>query len=190
MLQIGKVLYSENLVGFHSGNISMKISEAEAIITRHDAPLGYMTESDLITVRIEENEKDVQQCDPTPSSELDVHLEAYRQTKAGAVIHAHPLIATVLSLHMDMITPIDMNAQYYLKEIPVVHSTLETNSSQEIKEKIIEKMKNNVIIMVSGHGCFASGKDIEEVCKYLTIFEHACKILYYSILGWKNNAEN
>ena len=184
ILQVGRGLYEESLVAYHQGNVSVRLNESELLITRHGAPLGFLSESDIVAVKIESGEVDPGSGDAEPSAELPVHLALYRSNPAGGVIHAHPLMGTILSLHLDRIEPIDLEGQYYLGVAPVIKATLETVLTEENRRQTVSALQDHPLVMVQGHGCFASGTDLHDACKFVASFEHAAKICYYSKLGF------
>ncbi len=65
--------------------------------------LGNLTEQDLIDTGINRNDRNT----PLASSELAVHRAIYRETRARAIVHAHPPYANTLALVEKEIVPRD-----------------------------------------------------------------------------------
>jgi L-fuculose-phosphate aldolase len=184
ILQVGRALFEEKIVAYHQGNVSIRLSDSEILITRHGAPLGFLAESDIVKVEIETGEVDQKSGSTDPSAELPVHLGHYRRNPAGGIIHAHPLMGTILSLHRERIELIDLEGQYYLGVVPVIQATLETVLTEDNRNQTIEALQEYPLVMVQGHGCFASGTDLHDACKFVASFEHGAKILYYANLEY------
>ncbi|MEM0151061.1 MAG: class II aldolase/adducin family protein, partial [Thermoplasmata archaeon] len=51
-------------------------------------------------------------------------------------------------------------------------------ASMEIAEKLGEVLRDNMVAVVSGHGTFARGENLEEALKYLTLCESISHISY------------
>jgi L-fuculose-phosphate aldolase len=111
------------------------------------------------------------------SSETPVHRAIYLNTAALAVIHAHTKAAIALSLLEDEIVPIDNEGSYLLHKVPVVSSELASGSS--IADLVAASLKQYKIIMVRGHGCFATGQLLEEAYQWVSCLEESSQILYY-----------
>ncbi|KNZ69620.1 class II aldolase/adducin family protein [Thermincola ferriacetica] len=171
---VGGGLFAAGLNNSHSGNLSVRAGK-KIIITRRGSMLGHLTEKDLI-------ETDLLKDGPEHnlvSREIGVHRAVYLHTSAQALVHAHPIFATALSLVEDEIEPIDAEGKYYLKKVPVL-TVRETIGSAEVAEKLPLLLRENKIVVVKGHGTFAGGKTLEEAYQWTTSLEHACKILYYT----------
>ncbi|AVX20474.1 L-fuculose-phosphate aldolase [Carboxydocella sporoproducens DSM 16521] len=173
---VGRDLFQSGLNNSHSGNLSIRQGD-RIIITRRGAMLGHLTERDLIETGLEKND-----CHITlASTEIRVHRAIYRNTAALAIVHAHPVFATTLSLLEDEIIPVDSEGAYLLHKIPVL-SVEHTVGSQEVEQKLPDLLKEYKIVMVRGHGSFAIGQLLEEAYQLTASLEHSCKIAYYTRL--------
>ena len=85
------------------------------VIKRRGAMLGQLKPEDLIETGLEKNDSGV----ILASTELIVHRAIYKSTPALAIVHAHSRTAIALSLSRDEILPIDNEASYLLKKVPV-----------------------------------------------------------------------
>ncbi len=112
---IGRDLYTANMISSHGGNLSVRLGD-KLIIKRRGAMLGQLKLHDLIETGIEKNDSGV----ALASTELIVHRAIYMNTPALAVVHCHPRTAIAFSLSRDELVPIDNEASYLLKKIPVV----------------------------------------------------------------------
>jgi L-fuculose-phosphate aldolase len=172
---IGKDLFLRGLVSSHAGNMSVRTAEG-IYITRTKSMLGRITRDDLI---------DVDAAEPGPrdnraSSELTVHRAIYRAGGAGAVVHAHPPYATLLSMLQNELVPIDWEGCYLLQKVPVegIDRTMFVDLP-ESAHVISEALKKHKIIMLKGHGSFARGDSLEEAYMLTTTLEASSFYLYH-----------
>jgi L-fuculose-phosphate aldolase len=170
--RIGRDLFLSGLVSSHGGNMSIRLGGSLAI-TRHGSQLGQLTEKDIIETGLEGNDSNLK----LASSETPVHRAIYLNTNALAVVHAHTKAAIALSLLEDEIIPIDTEGSYLLHKVPVVSSELASGSS--IADLVATSLKQYKIIMVRGHGCFATGQLLEEAYQWVSCLEESSQILYY-----------
>jgi L-fuculose-phosphate aldolase len=173
---IGRDLYVQNMISSHGGNISLRVGD-RVIIKRRGAQLGRLKPSDLIETNIEKNDSGV----VLASTELLVHRTIYKTTPALAVIHCHPRTAIAFSLSRDEIVPIDNEASYLLKKIPVVTEEF-ASGTPEMANKVAAALQQYKIIMLRGHGSFATGQTLEEAFHWSSTLEEACQIAMYAKL--------
>lgn len=173
---IGRDLYVQNMISSHGGNISLRIGD-RVVIKRRGAQLGRLKPSDLIETSIEKNDSGV----VLASTELLVHRTIYKITPALAVIHCHPRTAIAFSLSRDEIVPIDNEASYLLKKIPVVTEEF-ASGTPEMANKVAAALQQYKIIMLRGHGSFATGQTLEEAFHWSSTLEEACQIALYARL--------
>jgi L-fuculose-phosphate aldolase len=170
--QIGRDLFLQGLNSSHSGNMSVRLGD-RLVITRRGSMLGNLKANDLIETGLDKND-----CHITlASTEIGVHRAIFKNTAALAIVHAHPVYATALSLVDDEIIPIDSEGQYMLHKIPVI-SFEHTVGSDEVAKLLPEYLKEYKIVMIRGHGSFAIGQLIEEAYQWTSSLENICKIIY------------
>ncbi len=104
------------MITSHGGNISVRLGD-RVIIKRRGAMLGQLKPHDLIETGIEKNDSGV----TLASTELLAHRTIYQKTPALAIVHCHPRTAIAFSLSRDEIVPIDNEASYLLKKVPVIY---------------------------------------------------------------------
>jgi L-fuculose-phosphate aldolase len=73
------------------------------------------------------------------SVESVIHREVYRKTPARAIVHAHPRVAVALSLHLKSLVPLDLEGQFYLKEVPVL-SPKTVSATEEAARAVAEAL--------------------------------------------------
>ena len=170
--QIGRDLFLQGLNSSHSGNMSVRLGD-RLVITRRGSMLGNLKESDLIETGLSKNDSHI----TLASTEIGVHRAIFQNTPALAIVHAHPVYATALSLIDDEIIPIDSEGQYMLHKIPVIGFE-HTVGSAEVARILPEYLKEYKIVMIRGHGSFAVGQLIEEAYQWTSSLENICKIIH------------
>jgi len=170
---IGRDLFLRGLISSHAGNISLRMGQ-NICITRRGSMLGRITREDLAEV-------DLHKADPhdlRASSEVAVHRAIYRNTDALAIVHAHPPYATLLSMLLEELVPVDSEGSYFFEKVPVV-SVERAIGSREAAEPVSESLKDYRIVMIRGHGSFARGDTLEDAYMLTSSLEASAFYLYH-----------
>jgi L-fuculose-phosphate aldolase len=167
---IGRDLYTSNMISSHGGNLSVRLGD-RLVIKRRGAMLGQLKPHDLVETLIEKNDSGV----ALASTELIVHRAIYINTPALAVVHCHPRTAIAFSLSRDELVPIDNEASYLLKKVPVVTEEF-ASGTPEMANKVAKALQNYKIIMLRGHGSFATGQTLDEAFHWSSTLEESCQI--------------
>jgi len=109
------------------------------------------------------------------SSELAVHRAIYRETRARAIVHAHPPYANTLALVEKEIVPRDEWLEV-IGRVPVLGWGMEIKPGM-LDDVIADALKEHRVVMVYGHGSFAIGQLLEEAFSFTTVLEEAAKVL-------------
>lgn len=173
---IGRDLYVAQLISSHGGNLSMRLGD-RVVIKRRGAMLGNLKPHDLVETRLDKNDSGV----ALASTELLAHRTIYKMTPALAIVHCHPRLAVAFSLSRDEFVPIDNEASYLLKKVPVVTEEF-PSGTPEMANKVASALQNYKIILLRGHGSFAIGQTLDEAFFWTTTLEEACQIALYAKL--------
>ena len=174
--QIGRDLYVANLISSHGGNLSIRLGD-RVVIKRRGAMLGNLQPHDLIETGLEKNDSGV----ALASTELLVHRTVYQQTPALAIVHCHPRTAIAFSLSRDEFVPIDNEGSYLLKKVPVVTEEF-ASGTPEMAEKVARALQNYKIVILRGHGSFATGQTLDEAFQWSSTLEESCQITLWAKL--------
>jgi L-fuculose-phosphate aldolase len=169
--EIGRDLYTANMISSHGGNLSIRLGD-RVVIKRRGAMLGSLKLHDLIETGLEKNDSGV----ALASSELLVHRTIYLKTPALAVVHCHPRTAIAYSLSRSEIIPIDNEASYLLKKVPVIAEEF-ASGTPEMASKVATALQNYKVIMLRGHGSFATGQTLDEAFHWSSTLEESCQIM-------------
>ena len=93
IVRIGQLMHARGLLCGFEGNLSVRLDDERLLMTASGLHKGLMREEQLLVVDLDG--RIVVQSEGThglrPTSELPMHLEAYRQRPdVRAVVHAHP----------------------------------------------------------------------------------------------------
>jgi L-fuculose-phosphate aldolase len=172
--EVGRDLYDANMISSHGGNLSMRLGD-RIVIKRRGAQLGRLKTHDLIETGLEKNDSGV----ALASTELIVHRAIYKQTPALAVVHCHPRAAIALSLSREEIVPVDNEGSYLLKKVPVIWEEF-ASGTPEMANKVAAALQSYKIIMLRGHGSFATGQTLDEAFFWSTALEEVAQIIMYT----------
>jgi len=181
IIEIGRRMYNRNFVASNDGNISVKVSENELIITPTGVSKGYMKPEDMI--RVDMNGR-VLSGDRKPSSEMKMHLAVYRnRPDVYAVCHAHPQKATAFAVARQVCKEIAL-PEVIFSIGNVALSDYATPSTDEVPNSIENIIKTTDAILLSNHGALTVGKDLFDAYYKMETLEHfAGIILYARLLG-------
>ncbi len=168
---VGRNLFSRGLVSSHSGNLSIKLGD-RLIITRRGCQLGALEEHDLIETGIYKNDR----ATPLASTELPVHRAIYQTTSALAIVHAHPPHVIALSLTETEIMPKCAEGLAMVGRVPVLGWNMEVRS-KKMTGLISRTLTERRIVVVHGHGSFATGQLLEEAHNYTAALEESAQII-------------
>jgi L-fuculose-phosphate aldolase len=169
--EIGRDLYTANMISSHGGNLSIRMGD-RVVIKRRGAMLGRLKLHDLIETGLEKNDSGV----ALASTELLVHRTIYLKTPALAIVHCHPRTAIAYSLSRNEIVPIDNEASYLLKKVPVIAEEF-ASGTLEMANKVAASLQNYKIIILRGHGSFATGQTLDEAFHWSSTLEESCQIM-------------
>lgn len=183
IIECGRILYSHGLLVANDGNISVRLSNGNIVITPSGVCKGRISEQDLLVIDLEGNlVKSAADSTMKSTSEQPMHLEVYRQRPdVRAVIHTHLVYANALviskgTIRMDVIP----EAAMVFGEVPITNFALP--SSPENAEAIHELIKDHDVIFIRNHGSLVVGNDLEMALFHTERLEHVCKTLVYAEL--------
>jgi len=119
-----------------------------------------------------------------PSSEMQMHLEVYRQRQdVQAVVHAHPPTATGFAVAgIPLTRAVLAEVVTTLGSIPIAEYA--TPSTTELPEAVRKYVKAHDGMLLANHGALALGKDLFGAYYKMETIEHFAKIsLVARLLG-------
>lgn len=185
IIDVGQRMYMRGFVAANDGNISVKTGDNEVWATPTGVSKGYMKKKMLVKVDLEGN---VLEGTYRPSSELKMHLRAYRENEEiRAVCHAHPPICTCYAIAgIPLDAPVLAEAVITLGNVPIApYAEL---GSKEVPEVIAPYCHTHNGILLANHGAVTWAEDVYAAYYRLESMEYYAKILLITgkILGKQN----
>ena len=162
IVRVGKLLYDKGLIVATDGNVSARLDANRILATPSGLCKGFMEPEQVLIVDLDGNR--VGPSNPSnrrlqPTSEMRMHLEAYRRRPdIGAVVHAHPATTVALS-----IAGVDL-AQCLIPEVIVTLGIVPTTqyatpSSEENVRAIRDLIGGHDALVLQRHGTLTVGRD-------------------------------
>jgi L-fuculose-phosphate aldolase len=165
-------LAAEGLVLGSAGNVSERAGDLVAV-TPTGAVLENVSADDVVVVDLDGAPV---HGELAPTSELGLHLGAYRRYGAGAVVHAHSPFGTALSCVLD--------------ELPVVHygmlalggsvrvAPYATFGSPELAQFTLDALQDRAAALMANHGTITIGADAAAATETARLLEWACTVYW------------
>lgn len=152
-----KLLYDRKLTVSAGGNMSVRISDNEFIITPTGRNKGMLRPEEMVRMDLDGNILS----DGKPSIEHKFHLALYKINKdTGAVVHCHPLYCVTLAVQdLPVKTALTPEGVLLLGEVPMLKYC--TPGSQELVDEVAAHSSYRAMLM-SKHGALTQGKTLEE----------------------------
>ena len=165
-------LAAEGLVRATSGNLSARDGDHVAI-TPTGAVLAELEASQVVVVDMD---GELVEGSLEPTSEIALHLGAYRRYGCGAVVHTHAPMATSLSTVLD--------------ELPCIHYEMlalggsvrvapyRTFGTPELAEDVLDALEGRAAALMSNHGALTIGADVDGAVEATLLLEWACGVYW------------
>lgn len=173
----GKRLFERRLVSGWGGNISCRLGDGDILITGQHAPLGFLTESDIVRVTSDGKPRGNSR---RASSETPMHMAIYQGTDARAVIHAHPPLTLAYSLDHDRFEPLSFEEKFTIGTVTVITQDTPTVTRPEA---LVEALFYQPVVIVKGHGTVAVGRDLMEAFLLTDLLEEAVRCHAFQAQG-------
>jgi L-fuculose-phosphate aldolase len=181
IVKIGQLMYQKGFISASDGNISARLGPNRLLITPSGLHKGFLEPADILIVDDDGHRVgpgSVTRRDLKPTSELPLHLEAYRQrSEIGAVVHAHPPITIALSIAgipmADCLLP---EVIVFLGLIPT--TAYATPSSTESIQVIQELITRHDALVLQRHGSMTVGDSPMQAFMRLETVEQNARIAF------------
>ncbi|MGH2522262.1 MAG: class II aldolase/adducin family protein [Anaerolineales bacterium] len=181
IVRAGRWMQAHEFVDGTSGNLSARLGPDRILATPSGLPKGLLEPEQLIIVNMH-GELVSGLPGLKPTSELLMHLEAYRRRPdVNAVIHAHPITSVALSIAgVSLAECVIPEAIVVLGLVPT--TPYATPSSEENQRAISEVIVGHDAIILQYHGTLTVGRTVTEAYLRLETLEHTAKIVALSRL--------
>ncbi len=169
MVEVCRALYQRQLLAATDGNLSVRVGD-ELLTTPSGVNKGFIREEDILTVDLTGQ---VVAGVGKPTTELLLHLEVYQvRPEAGAVIHAHPPIATAFTIAgISLAEGILPEVVLTLGAIPT--APYATTGTPEMAAAVRDLLPYYDAILLEQHGALTVGQNLWEAYNRMEKVEHA-----------------
>jgi ribulose-5-phosphate 4-epimerase/fuculose-1-phosphate aldolase len=162
------------------GNISVKINDEKMIaITPTSQACQDLSTDDICLVDYDLKPIENQ---PAPSIETAMHLRIYKcRPEVKAVIHTHPVFASVLSIINQPIPALFDEITFEIGDtVEVVPYAI--SGSLDLAQNVAGKLDNHCFCyIIQNHGAISLGEDIDQAWKNAELLEKAAQVYYYAL---------
>ncbi len=175
IVEVGRRLYARGYTASNDGNISVRLDERRLLMTPTGVCKGFMDAGMMCITDLEGRKLEGER---SPSSEIQMHLEVYRQRpEIQAVVHAHPPIATafaVAGIPLDRAVLAEVVTT--LGSIPIAEYA--TPSTKELPETVRKYVKAHDGMLLANHGALTLGSDLFAAYYKMETIEHFANISF------------
>jgi len=170
IVEYGLRMLKDGLTVGTSGNLSVRVGENIAI-TPSGMDYEALTPADICVITLDGIHVDGP---GNPSAEVPMHTVAYRFTDALAVVHTHPVYATVLGTLVKEIPPI----HYMLALLggPVRVAPYAQFGTEKLARNCIVAMKDRYGVLLQNHGATTYGGTLAKAYSRSIYLEWLCRI--------------
>ena len=163
-------MVADGLVVGTSGNISVRSDELVAI-----SPSGVdYPELSAKLVGVHRLDGSPVEAPRPPSTELPMHLAAYRHSDAGAVVHTHSTAATAVSTLVDELPPIHYLIALFGGSVRVAGYA--TYGTTALAEQLTAALAGRTGCLLANHGAVTIGTTLAQAYARATYLEWLCEV--------------
>jgi L-fuculose-phosphate aldolase len=165
-------LASQGLVLGTAGNVSARAGELVAV-TPTGAVLAELQAEQVVVVDLDGA---TVHGDYAPTSEIELHLGAYRRLRAGAVVHAHSPVGTALACVLDELPLV--HYQMLALGGPIRVAPYATFGTEELATLTLDALEGRAAALMANHGMIALGPDVEAAVENALLLEWASELYW------------
>ena len=165
-------LASQGLVLGTAGNVSARAGELVAV-TPTGAVLAELQAEQVVVVDLDGA---TIHGDYAPTSEIELHLGAYRRYQAGAVVHAHSPVGTALACVLDELPLV--HYQMLALGGPIRVAPYATFGTAELATLTLDALEGRAAALMANHGMIALGPDVEAAVENALLLEWASELYW------------
>ncbi len=177
MIRIGRLIWERGYVAATDGNLSVRLGSDRLLVTPTGLSKGFLTVDDPVVIRLDgQTVASYRGRDQQPSSEIEMHLEVYRQRPdVNAVVHAHPPVAVAFSIAgVSLARCVLPEVIVTLGAIPITEYA--TPGTRELSQSIQQAIQDYDAVVLAHHGSLTVGQTLWEAYLRLEKVEHTAQI--------------
>nr|WP_229926016.1 class II aldolase/adducin family protein [Streptomyces longispororuber] len=161
---------ADGLVVGTSGNVSVRVGDT-VLVTPSGVAYDGLGPADAVGVDLDGRRLFGEL---TPTSELPMHLEIYRATTAGAVVHTHAVHATAVSTLVPELPPV-----HYMTSAlggPVRVAPYALYGTDELAAHMLRALRDRTACLLRNHGTVAYGDTLTQAYDRTAQLEWMCRL--------------
>jgi L-fuculose-phosphate aldolase len=175
IVEVGRRMYARGYTASNDGNISVRLDPGRLLMTPKSVCKGFMDPGMMCITDLDGKKL---AGDRDPSSEMQMHLEVYRQRPdVNAVVHAHPPVATafaVAGIPLDRAVLAEVVTT--LGSVPIAEYA--TPSTRALPEAVSRYIKAHDGMLLANHGALTVGGDLFSAYYKMETIEHFAHISF------------
>lgn len=175
MVECCRQLAGRGLIAGADGNVSVRLGPDRALVTPRGLIKALLRPADMVEVDFAGRKRRGRR---NPTSELDLHLRILRRRRdVGAVVHAHPPVATgfaTAGLELDTFAMPELIFQ--VGRAPLV--PYGTPGTPALGDRIEPFLADHDALLLANHGAVTLGRTLDEAWIRMESLEHAARILW------------
>ncbi len=177
IVEVCRRLYERGLIAGQDGNVSVRIAPDRVLCTPAGMSKVDVRPSDIVELRLRDGHEGRVKGAREESSEVQVHIEAYAvRPDIGAVVHAHPPVATGFSVAGETVAhPQLSELQYGVGNVPLV--PYGKPGSKALADLAAGFLRSYDVVLLTNHGAVAVASTLLVAHQRMESLEHAARIL-------------
>lgn len=159
-----------------AGNVSARTRAGEIVMTPTAMPYADMSLSDLAVTDLDGNLVE-KTASAAPTTESDLHLACLRRhPEIGAVVHTHPVFATMFAVNQMPIPCVIEEFEYYVGgdvQVADYHRT----GTAALGEAVAALLSDRAGVLMANHGLVVVAANPKEALELTVLIERAAQII-------------
>jgi L-fuculose-phosphate aldolase len=174
--EIGRRAYAREMGAANDGNISVLLDDGTLLCTPTSVSKGFMKPE--MVCHVDRTGALVDDQGYRPSSEFRMHLCVYdHRPDVRAVVHAHPLYATVHAIcGKPLVAQVMPESTMFLGEVPL--TPYGTPSTPELIDAITPYLARHDAVLLENHGALTYGHDLTSAWFKMEALDYYAKAVY------------
>jgi L-ribulose-5-phosphate 4-epimerase len=175
IINAGLALKEYNLIALSGGNVSMRLSNGQLLVTPSGMAYDGMVEDDVVVMDIDGN---VVEGGRRPSVDSLALLHIYRKMdRVNAIIHTHQVYATAISLVFDKVpNAVTTLANACAGEVNV--APFSSAASLQMGVETVDHIGDSNAVILKNHGVITVGGSLKEALYAAVYLEDAVKTYF------------
>jgi len=175
MAQCCRQLAERGLIAGQDGNLAVRLGPDRVLVTPTGVIKALAGPADMVLVDLHGRKRRGRH---NPTSELDLHLRILtRRPDVGAVVHAHPPVATGFAVagqdfHIFVLPELILQCG----EVPLV--PYGTSGTRELGDRLEPHLAGHQAWLLANHGAVTVGATLDAAWIRMESLEHAARIIF------------